>query len=96
MATHYIFDIQIDNNRYVSYPVWLDQNKYLNYKYTKAAVIDPDLEGNNSEEELLSNVVKLKMFNIVIEFEKKNSILIANPKNLSTIYKVLESFSQFA
>lgn len=102
LATNYIFDILIEKYRYISFPVWLDQNKYFWNRNNKVSSnIETDLDGNgnnngnNSEEEdIKSNYVRLKMFNIVIVVEKKNQ-LIANKCNLSIIYHVLESFSMF-
>lgn len=98
LSSHYIFDIMIDSSRYISYPIWINQTKYLNYKSNiknTTQVIDPDVEEYNSEEELMSNVVKLKMFNLVLQFKNKNIPLVSNSKNLNIIYKVLESFSQY-
>jgi hypothetical protein len=86
---NYIFDILIGNFRYISYPIWIDTNRYLKKAYKE----EDDPNNSNDEEtykqlEKKKNTVRLKMFNIVLMFDKNSPIL----SNLEIVYQVLESF----
>ena len=96
-----VFDLTIESDRYISYPIWLEGNKYLNYKNTRLINdgIYEDISGDEEENmkkilniEEKNKMVKLKMFNIVLIIERdsdNNHFL----KNINTIYKILESLS---
>ena len=63
MAKH-VYDIQIDTNRYICYPVYLDESKYA-----KAIKSDENEEKNESKG------LRLKMFNIVLIFQHRSKYL---------------------
>jgi len=92
------FDINIEHKRYISYPIFLDMQNYLNIKSCKGNDgIEEDNQSGDEEEtkkkirnlEERNKIVKLRMFNIVLEIERDSSLL----KNADIIYSVLESLS---
>lgn len=93
-----VFDINIENHRYISYPIFLDVQNYLNIKSAKGNDgIEEDNQSGDEEEnkkkirdrEEKNKMIKLKMFNIVLEIERDSALL----KNTNIIYSVLESVS---
>lgn len=94
-----VFDINIENHRYISYPIFLDVQNYLNVKGSKGNEgLEEDNQSGDEEEnkkkirdrEEKNKMVKLKMFNIVLEIERESALL----KNANIIYFVLESVSK--
>lgn len=95
-----VFDIIIENDRYISYPIFLDSQNYLNFKNIKTNTdgIDEDNASGDEQEnkkkkldmEERNRMVLLKMFNIVLVIERESILL----KNVNIIYSVLESLSK--
>jgi hypothetical protein len=90
----YIFDITIDEYRYISCPIFLDPNKYMSSKKTYNEETEDDTEEKQNGTNLINieenmGAVRLKMFNIVLVFEKNHKFLF---KYLDNIYKILECF----
>jgi len=67
--------------RYISHPIYLNTSKYLNLK----TLNDEDSDEIVVEEK--TKLVRLKTFNIVLEFNKTSTFL----KNLDSIYTTLET-----
>jgi len=95
-----VFDIHIENHRYISYPIFLNVQNYLNLNRTRGNEgLEEDNQSGDEEEnkkkirdkEEKNRMVKLKMFNIVLEIERESILL----KNIKIIYSVLESLSNF-
>lgn len=94
----YIFDITIDEFRYISCPIFLDPNKYMSSKKSYNEENEDETEEQIKDKTNLLNieenkgVVRLKMFNIVLVFDKNHKFLF---KYLDNIYKILESFCNY-
>ena len=80
---NFIFEIMIEDEHYISFPIWIEQNKYYKFRKNKD-------EGCN---ERRADIMKLEMFNIVFVFNKEETM--KNAKELiKSIYMNLESFSK--
>ena len=84
----HIMDIVIGDYRYLSFPNELDNKKYFSGKM----LLNDEEEENLKNIEKKKRIVKLKMFNIVLVFDKNFTSL---STRLESLYKILESFCKF-
>lgn len=92
-----VFDFYLENDRYISFHIFLDSKKYLNFRNSKStyeANEEEDISGDEEEnkkkildKEERNRNIKLKSFNVVLIFERDSPLL----KNVDLIYVMLES-----
>ena len=86
----FIFDIIIDNDRFISFPIWFSKNEY------KKRIKREDMKNNNSNNELNKNddrYMLLNMFNIIFVFSNDEPMNIKQ-ELFKSVYSNLESLSK--
>ena len=86
----FIFDIIIDNDRFISFPIWFSKNEY------NKRIKREDLKNNNSKNELNKNddrYMLLNMFNIIFVFSNDEPMNIKQ-ELFKSVYSNLESLSK--
>ena len=87
----FIFDIIIDNDRFISFPIWFSKNEY-NKRMKRE-----DMKNNNSNNELNKNddrYMLLNMFNIIFVFSNEEPMNIKQ-ELFKSVYSNLESLSKY-
>ena len=88
---NFIFDIIIDKDRFISFPIWFSKNEY-----SKREIIEKEKEKENLEQKsnkTEDRYILLNMFNIVFVFSNDKPMNV-NRELFKSVYSNLESLSK--